>query len=78
MAYQRQTDSNKASDSFRATLDLAMGSLYIIIPMVAMSMPYKEYGKNNVMTIGGIFAVYGLTRIVRGLLKMRSMFMRKR
>ena len=69
---------NKAYVSFRASLDIAMGVLYIFISVYCMMMPMivEEYGKGTVYTLGLLFTAYGLFRLIRGLLKLKSVFLK--
>ena len=70
---------NKAYASFRATVDVAMGILYIFISVYCMLLPalIEQYGKTTVYTLGLLFAAYGLFRSVRGLQRIKQSFFEK-
>lgn len=72
--------TNKPYISFRASVDLAMGILYIFVSAYCMMLPaiLEEYGKATVYTLGSLFIAYGLFRSVRGILKFKSVFGIKR
>ncbi len=63
-------------DNFRASVDLGMGLIYIIISVYASLTPYiiEAYGSTTVYTIATLFALYGLFRMYRGFLKMQQFF----
>jgi hypothetical protein len=70
---------NKAYVSFRASVDVAMGVLYVFISVYCMLLPaiLEQYGRNYVYILGGLFSFYGLFRFVRGLLKFKKAFLNK-
>ena len=69
---------NKPYVSFRATVDIAMGFLYMFISFYCMTLPMilEEYGKATVYTLGGLFILYGLFRLFRGLTKLKDLFLK--
>lgn len=71
---------NKAYESFRASVDIAMGSLYLFISVYCMQLTsiLEEYGKTTVYTLGGLFILYGLFRFYRGVQKLKSAFLKPR
>jgi len=66
---------NKAYTTFRVTVDMAMGSLYIFISVYCMQFPalLEEYGKATVYSLGALFSLYGLFRLFRGYVKARQL-----
>ena len=62
--------NNSAFGQFKSSLDMAMGVLYMAIPIYAMQTQFiiAEYGKTTVYTIAALFMAYGLFRIFRGLM----------
>jgi hypothetical protein len=70
---------NKAYVSFRATVDVAMGILYIFISLYCMLLPaiIEQYGKSTVYTLGILFTAYGLFRSFRGVLRVKQSFFTK-
>lgn len=69
---------NKPYVSFRASVDIAMGFLYMFISFYCMSltMIIEEYGKATVYTLGVLFILYGLFRLYRGLIKLKELFIK--
>ncbi|MBK7762368.1 MAG: hypothetical protein IPI46_03215 [Bacteroidetes bacterium] len=74
MNIEERNDKQKAYKQFRASIDMAMGLIYIIIPIYAMNMQFivAAYGKSLVYTIGGLFIAYGLFRMIRSLMAFRE------
>jgi hypothetical protein len=77
---EERNEGNKAYTSFKSSLDLSMGILYIIIAGYATQMPFiiEAYGKKTVYIIGGLFVLYGLFRFYRGFVGIKNIFLKKR
>jgi Gpi18-like mannosyltransferase len=75
-----EESQNKAYVAFRATVDIAMGVLYCTISLYAMQQIFllEKYGKNTVFTIGILFSLYGIFRLVRGGIKFKNTFLKKK
>lgn len=76
MNIEDRNDKQKAYKQFRASIDMAMGVFYIIIPIYAMRMQFivEAYGKSLVYTISGLFIAYGIFRIIRSIMAFREIF----
>lgn len=79
MRNNEEQEESKATIGFRASVDLAMGVLYIVISSYFMIFPYliESFWKYDVKILGGLLIFYGLFRIVRGLIKFKNTFMKK-
>jgi len=80
MDIDQRNDENKGYVLFKSTLDMAMGVLYILISGYAMKMGFiiERYGKTTVYVIASLFIFYGVFRIVRGVLLLRTKRKRNR
>jgi len=61
--------------SFRHTLDLGMGVLYIVIASAILSLKYfgtMELSSTFAYILGGLMFLYGVFRIYRGIQGIRS------
>jgi len=78
MIRNREERNEKTNLSFRSSLDIGMGILYLIIPAYAFAMPalIEQYGKTSVYVIGGLFILYGFIRIGRGFFALQKILYR--
>lgn len=61
--------------SFRSTLDIGMGVLYIVIASAILSLKYfgtMELSSGFAYVLGGLMFLYGVFRIYRGIQSIRS------
>ena len=70
MDYEERNSRNNVYGQFKSSMDIGMGVLYIIISGYAMNMKFiiDRYGKTLVWGIAILFILYGISRIVRGIL----------
>lgn len=75
----KEERENKAYITFRSTVDMAMGVLYLTISAYCMQFPaiLEEYGKTTVYVLGALFSFYGLFRLYRGFVKARKLLNNK-
>lgn len=73
MQQEKRDNSPNTIWPLRSAIDLAMGVLYIAIPWYAIQTNYivEQFGRSQVYTFGGLFAAYGLFRMIRGILAFR-------
>ena len=59
---------------FRTSVDIAMGVIYVLIPLYAMQMSFilETYGSTTVGILAGLFICYGLFRIYRGFKRIKK------
>lgn len=74
---ERKSSSEKVYQSFRASVDIAMGSLYLTISFLGFKFPasWSQFGgmtKDTVYIICGGFAAYGIYRVIKGGLKLKE------
>ena len=67
--------SGKIYSHFRTSLDLGMGVLYVVIAGMIITLKYfgtMALDANFAYILGGMMLLYGLFRIYRGIMGMRS------
>lgn len=66
---------SKATVGFRASIDFAMGVLYLIVAGYVFLFPelLLQFGNISVYVFSGLAAAYGLFRIIRGVYRFRDM-----
>ncbi|MBP6625261.1 MAG: hypothetical protein KA198_08815 [Chitinophagaceae bacterium] len=74
---ERKSSSEKVFQTFRASVDIAMGGLYLTIAFLGFKFPssWSQFGgmtKDTVYIVCGGFALYGVYRIIKGGLKMKE------
>lgn len=75
MRYNEQEyQETKATLGFKASVDLAMGFLYIVIAIYCLLFPavLDQFGKMDFRWILGLFGLYGVFRIYRGIMGLRK------
>jgi hypothetical protein len=81
MRYNEQEyQESKATLGFKASVDLAMGLLYIVIAIYCFLFPavLNQFGKMDFRWILGLFGLYGVFRIYRGVMGLRKTINRTR
>jgi hypothetical protein len=81
MRYNEQEyQESKATLGFKASVDLAMGFLYIVIAIYCFLFPavLDQFGKMDFRWILGLFGLYGVFRIYRGIMGLRKTIKRTR
>ena len=81
MRYNEQEyQESKATLGFKASVDLAMGFLYIVIAIYCFLFPavLEQFGKMDFRWILGLFGLYGVFRIYRGIMGLRKTIKRTR
>lgn len=66
---EEEQQESKATQGFKASVDLAMGVLYIVIAVYCFLFPHvlEQFGKMDFRWILGLFGLYGVFRIYRGI-----------
>ncbi len=77
---EEEQDESKATKGFKASVDLAMGLLYIVIAVYCLIFPavLEQFGKIDFRWILGLFGLYGIFRIYRGILGLKKSIKRTR
>ena len=81
MRYNEQEyQESKATLGFKASVDLAMGFLYIVIAIYCFLFPavLEQFGSKEFRWILGLFGLYGVFRIYRGIMGLRKTIKRTR
>jgi hypothetical protein len=75
-----EQDESKATKGFKASVDLAMGFLYIAIAVYCFMFPavLDQFGKIDFRWVLGLFGLYGIFRIYRGIVGFKKMTTRTR
>jgi hypothetical protein len=69
MNLDERNEQSPVYSSFRTTLDMSMGAIYMIMGVILFSMRYfgtVELGTTAAFVLGGIMVLYGAFRIYRG------------
>ena len=75
MSYEDRNAENRTYNSFRTSLDLGMGVIYLIIGGIILYVKYfgtMELSSSYAYILGGLMIVYGLFRIYRGFQAMKQ------
>ena len=77
---EQEQEESKATVGFKASVDLAMGFLYIVIAIYCFLFPavLDQFGKMDFRWILGLFGLYGVFRIYRGIMGLRKTIKRTR
>jgi hypothetical protein len=77
---EQEQEESKATVGFKASVDLAMGFLYIVIAIYCFLFPavLEQFGKMDFRWILGLFGLYGVFRIYRGIMGLRKTIKRTR
>jgi hypothetical protein len=81
MRYNEQEyQESKATLGFKASVDLAMGILYIVIAIYCFLFPavLEQFGSKEFRWILALFGFYGLFRLYRGMLGLKKSTKRTR
>jgi hypothetical protein len=81
MRYNEQEyQESKATVGFKASVDLAMGILYIVIAIYCFLFPavLEQFGSKEFRWILALFGLYGLFRLYRGMLGLKKSTKRTR
>jgi hypothetical protein len=72
----RESGNNQAYESFRSAVDLAMGTLYVVVSVYCMKMPLlrENYDEGTVYGLGILFSLYGIFRLFRGGQRLKKAF----
>ncbi len=69
MNLDERMGQSRTYSSFRTSLDIGMGAIYVVIGVVVFTMRYFgaiELSKTTGYVLGGLMVLYGLFRIYRG------------
>jgi|694.fasta_scaffold120839_2 hypothetical protein len=81
--YDETDDESKATTGFRASMDLFMGIMYVLISGFCLLRPgyMKQFGNLSdsfIYIICGLFLLYGVFRVYRGWQNFAKAFLNKR
>ncbi|MCF8449738.1 MAG: hypothetical protein K9G49_07700 [Taibaiella sp.] len=77
MNLDERTEQNNSFSTFRTSLDVGMGVVYVVLGIVVFSMRYfgtLELPASSAYVLGSVMILYGVFRIYRGIVAI----MRKR
>jgi hypothetical protein len=71
---EQEQQESKATLGFKASVDLAMGLLYIVIAIYCFLFPavLEQFGNMNFRWILSLFGLYGVFRIYRGMIGLKK------
>ena len=80
---EEQEEESKANTGFRASLDLFMGIIYVLISSFCVINPgyVRQFGDpstNTIYIIAALFCFYGLFRVFRGCRLFQKTFMHRK
>jgi hypothetical protein len=77
---EQEQEESKATVGFKASVDLAMGILYIVIAIYCFLFPavFEQFGSKEFRWILALFGLYGLFRLYRGMLGLKKSTKRTR
>jgi len=81
MYEDEQSSAGRTYSNFRSTMDLGMGSIYIIIGILVLYLKYfgtMELSNGYAYALGGLLCAYGLFRIYRGIMGLKDMRRKRR
>ena len=77
---EQEQEESKATLGFKASVDLAMGLLYIVIAIYCFLFPavLEQFGSKEFRWILALFGLYGVFRMYRGILGLKKSTKRNR
>jgi hypothetical protein len=77
---EEEQHESKATKGFKASVDITMGFLYIVIAVYCFIFPavLDQFGKIDFQWVLGLFCLYGIFRIYRGVVGFKKMTIRTR
>lgn len=70
MNLDERTEQNNSFSTFRTSLDVGMGVVYVVLGIVVFSMRYfgtLELPASSAYVLGSVMVLYGAFRIYRGI-----------